>query len=245
MYHGAAVLPAAANGLVKMLRLLMRLAIALQWRTDDPTSGVALYATRAGGHHTWVEHEIARYLEVHGPGTLARRAMLLMLYTGAARADAVKLGWQNVRDGRLTYRRQKTGKAKVDLLVDITIHPDLAAELADCPPGALTFLQTQQGRSRSPNGLGMLMSKWCAAAGLPECTAHGLRKAIARRLAEKGASAREIAAVTGHRTLAEVQRYADKANRATMGTPAIALLAGTPREQKVSNHPEGLTTLPI
>jgi hypothetical protein len=75
MYHGAAVLPAAANGLVKMLRLLMRLAIALQWRTDDPTSGVALYATRAGGHHTWVEHEIARYLEVHGPGTLARRAI--------------------------------------------------------------------------------------------------------------------------------------------------------------------------
>jgi hypothetical protein len=136
MYHGAAVLPAAANGLVKMLRLLMRLAIALQWRTDDPTSGVALYATRAGGHHTWVEHEIARYLEVHGLGTLARRAMLLTLYTGAARADAVKLGWQNVRDGRLTYRRQKTGKAKVDLLVDITIHPDLAAELADCPPGA-------------------------------------------------------------------------------------------------------------
>jgi hypothetical protein len=65
---------------------------------------------------------------------------------------------------------------------------------------------------------------------------QGACKAIARRLAEKGASAHEIAAVTGHRTLAEVQRYADKANRATMGTAAIALLDGTPREQKVSNH---------
>jgi hypothetical protein len=66
---------------------------------------------------------------------------------------------------------------------------------------------------------------------------QGACKAIDRRLAEKGASALEIAAVTGHRTLAEVQRYADKANRETMGTAAIGLLAGSPREQKVSNHP--------
>jgi integrase len=45
-------------------------------------------------------------------------------------------------------------------------------------------------------------------AGLPErCNAHGLRKAAARRPAEAACSASEIAAITGHKTLAEVERY--------------------------------------
>ena len=44
-------------------------------------------------------------------------------------------------------------------------------------------------------------------AGLPRrCELHGLRKAAARRLAEAGCSASEIMAITGKKTLAEVER---------------------------------------
>lgn len=39
------------------------------------------------------------------------------------------------------------------------------------------------------------------------CVTHDLRKAAARRLAEAGCSANEIAAITGHKTLEEVGRY--------------------------------------
>jgi integrase len=39
------------------------------------------------------------------------------------------------------------------------------------------------------------------------CKTHGLRKAAARRLAE----AKQIQAITGHKTLAEVERYTRKA----------------------------------
>ena len=39
------------------------------------------------------------------------------------------------------------------------------------------------------------------------CTAHGLRKAAAARLAELGAGENEIMAVTGHSTSKEVVRY--------------------------------------
>ena len=31
-------------------------------------------------------------------------------------------------------------------------------------------------------GLGNRMREWCDEAGLPQCAAHGLRKAIARRM---------------------------------------------------------------
>jgi site-specific recombinase XerD len=49
-------------------------------------------------------------------------------------------------------------------------------------------------------------------AGLPgRCKPYGLRKAILRRLAEEGKSVKEIAAVSGHKDLRQVQHYTDAA----------------------------------
>ena len=235
--------PTAANNLLKRLRQLMKHAVELEWRADDPTTGVRGYSTDSQGIHTWDEGEIVRFMEVYPEGTPARLAMTLMLHTGAARADAVALGWGNVRDGRISYRRQKTIRQKRDVVIDIPIHPELARELTNCLRANFTFLQIGQGKSRSADGLGSSMRKWCDAAGLPECSSHGLRKAIARRLADAGATTNEIAAVTGHRTLAEVQRYTDAASRSNLGDSAIGKLLGPDREQKVSNHPKRLDNL--
>ena len=218
--------PTAANNLLKRLRQIMKHAIALEWRADDPTVGVESYSVDSQGIHTWDEGEIARFMEVHPEGTTAHLAMTLMLYTGAARADAVALGWANVRDGRISYRRQKTNRQKQDVVIDITIHPELARVLAGCAKTNFTFLHTANGKSRSSDGLGTSMRKWCDAAGLPECSSHGLRKAIARRLADAGATTNEIAAVTGHRTLAEVQRYTDAANRSNSWPKRHGQIAG-------------------
>lgn len=77
----------------------------------------------------------------------------------------------------------------------------------------MTFLETNGARSRSANGLGNAMRKWCDEAGLPDCASHGLRKACATRLAEAGASEREIMAWTGHTSPKMVQIYAGKARR--------------------------------
>ena len=69
--------------------------------------------------------------------------------------------------------------------------------------------------------------------GLPEnCTAHGLRKAAARRLAEAGCSASQIAAVTGHKSLREVERYGQAAAQIALADAAIAAVVTTEPEQK-------------
>jgi integrase len=53
-----------------------------------------------------------------------------------------------------------------------------------------------------------MMKRGVKAAGLgSQCVPHGLRKAVLRRLAERGSSTKEIAAVSGHKTLREVERY--------------------------------------
>ena len=76
------------------------------------------------------------------------------------------------------------------------------------------------------------MREWCDLAGLAECSAHGLRKACARRLAEAGATAHEIMAVTGHKTLAEVQRYTETAMREGLADSAHAKLLARPNRQQ-------------
>jgi Phage integrase family len=67
-----------------------------------------------------------------------------------------------------------------------------------------------------------MISNAIRAAGLPKrCKAHGLRKAAARRLAEAGCSVSEIAAITGHKTLAEVERYTRPADQERLARQAM------------------------
>ena len=212
---GKADTPIPANELLHLFRLLLDVAIDLGWRSDNPAKEIKMLPAPTDGFHSWIEEEIERYLAAHPPGTTAHIAMMLMLFTGAAKVDAVGLGWANVRNGRLTYRRSKTLHSDGPL-VDIPIHPDLQAVLDGLPRDAATFLQTETGKRRSANGLGNKMREWCDEAKLPKCTAHGLRKAIGRRLAEAGATTNEIAAILGHLSLSEVERYTRAAERAKL-----------------------------
>ena len=228
--------PAAANNLRKRLIQLLDHAVSLDWRADNPARATKPYRLQSEGWHTWDEGEIAQFFAVHGPGTVAHRAVTLMLYTGASKVDAVQMGPWNVKAGRIEYRRQKTARSK-GVLVSIPLHGDLAAVLATLPHDR-TFLATAKGAARSSKGLGGSMRRWCDAAGLTVCSSHGLRKAIARRLWEAGAETGEIQAVTGHATLSEVQRYTAAADRKGLADSAFQKMLARPNgEQKVTNLP--------
>lgn len=214
--------PFAARNLLKSLRGLMQFAVEIGLRSDDPTAGITPAKAKEGRIHTWTEDEIARYEETHPIGSRARLAMALMLYTGQRRGDAVRMGPQHVRAGRITVRQQKTGA-----VLSIPLHPRLAEILAATPPDHLTFLVTTAGKPFSAPGFGNLFREWCDAADLPQCSSHGLRKAQCRRLAEAGCTAPQIAAISGHRSLREVQRYIEAAEQALLAQDAIAKLAGT------------------
>jgi hypothetical protein len=74
------------------------------------------------------------------------------------------------------------------------------------------------------NSLTTNFRKWCREAGLPDdCKLHGLRKAQCRVLAESNVQAKGIQAISGHRTLAEVQRYCDEANLKVLAVEAQRL----------------------
>src|SRR5262249_48902375 len=106
--------------------------------------------------------------------------------------------------------------------LDIPIMPELDATLIDTPKENLTFLLTQFGRPFTAAGFGNWFRDRCNEAGLPHCSAHGLRKAAARRFADVGCTVHEIAAITGHASLREVQRYTKGADQRRLAVSAAA-----------------------
>lgn len=216
--------PDSANGLRKVLRSLMRHAVEIEMRRDDPTRDVKSLKGRPGGYHPWSEEEIAQFEARHPIGTRARLAFALLLHSGQRRSDAVRMGRQHVKDGCLYVRQQKTG---VELW--IPVHAGLAEVIARTPSDHLTFLTTSFGKPFTAAGFGNWFRDRCDEAGLDHCSAHGLRKAASRRLAECGCTTHEIASITGHASLKEVERYTKSADRKRLAATAMAKAGANPR----------------
>jgi integrase len=208
--------PVAANNLRKVLRAMMRHAVEIGLREDDPTRNVRAIRVKSDGFHSWTDDEIAQFEKRHPTGTPARLALALLLYTGQRRSDVVRMGPQHIRQGILSVRQQKTG-----IELAIPVHSALAVLIAETPTYHLTFLTNQLGRSFTARYFGQWFRGQCDMAGLRHCTAHGLRKAAARRLAEAGCTAHEIAAITGHASLKEIERYTKAVDQQKLAASAM------------------------
>lgn len=212
--------PSAANNLKKRLGQLLKLAIILGWRTDNPALVVSSLATKKGGFQTWQEAQIEAYEAKHPIGTPARLAFDLALYTAQRRSDVCFMGPQHVKDGKITVKQLKTGKT-----LKIPLHPRLSASIAATPTGHLAFIVSSRGAPRTKESFGNWFNKQCAVAGLKGYSMHGLRKAASRRMAELGLSNQLIKSITGHTSDNEVARYTRDAEQSRMAELAMKSMA--------------------
>jgi integrase len=205
--------PHAKKNWLKTIRGLMRFAVMVGVRSDDPSEGVKLARlAKTDGFRTWSEEDIAAFREHHAIGTRARLALELLLGTAQRRGDVIRMGRQHIRNSILTVRQSKTGT-----VLKIPVHQELKAALDAMSSEHLTFLTTAFGKSFSSDGFGHWFREMCDDAGLHGLTAHGLRKAACRRLAEAGCSEKQIAAISGHASLNEVARYTKAADQSALG----------------------------
>jgi integrase len=202
---------------VKALRPLMRFAVSIGMVASDPTQDIKVSVPRkGGGYQSWGEEEIAAFRAYHPIGSRARLAFELLLNTVQRRADVIRMGPQHIRDSLLHVQQNKTGER-----LRLPISPILQAVIDAAPSGHLTFLTTSGGKPFSAAGFGNWFRDVCNEAGLVGFSAHGLRKAGCRRMAESGCSVHEIAAWSGHRTLTEVAHYTRAADQAAMARAAM------------------------
>ena len=215
--------PAMANITRAVLRLLMQYAVDAELRLDNPVTGLKAY--RTGTRHTWTDDELSQFERRWPLGTRERLAFALLLYTGQRAGDVVKMRRSELSGGLIRVIQEKTGAE-----LSIPLHPALTAAIKAAPAKGVTLIGDANGRPIKRATLTLIMKKAVESAGLPtRCVAHGLRKAIMRRLAESGSSAKEIAAISGHRTLKEIERYTAAADQVRLSKGAMAKLRGTKR----------------
>jgi integrase len=215
--------PHAARTWLKTIRHLAQFAKDNGIIRVDPTVGIKTVVPKSDGHHTWTEEEIAAFERAHPIGTKARLAMALALYTAQRRGDLVRLRPTDIVDGVLRLKQNKTRTP-----LALPVHPELRRAVAAMPPGGKTLLITDRaGHAYNADDFSARFRDWCNEAGLPSrCNVHGLRKAACRRLAEAGCTAHEIKAISGHKSLKEVERYTEAVSQAKMARSAMDKIGG-------------------
>jgi integrase len=223
--------PTAKRHWLKAIRGLMRSAVPTM-RKDDPTEGIAgIKLPSSKGHHTWTNDEIELYRAYWPLGSQQRLVMEFALETASRRGEVVRFGPQHVKNGRISIERTHGSED-----ADIPMSPELQAACDAMPKAHLNYVVTIHGKRRSKYGLGNDFAKWATEAGLPaRCRLHGLKKGGMRRLAEDGATTHELMAISGHKTLSEVERYTKDADRKRLATSGMAKRLAQSVNTKVAN----------
>lgn len=222
--------PGAANNLLKRVKVITRFAVDMNIIKTDPLIGMRKLKYKTKSIPTWGQGDIAKFTERHPHGTKAHLAMTIMRCTGQRLSDAVRMGWQHVKEGRIEVCQQKTGT-----FVTIPLHPDLKAAIEPLSREAETFLLTEYGKPFAAAGFGNWMRDRCDEAGLPDLSSHGLRSAMATALAEAGCSAKELMSITGHKSLAEAEVYIRAAEQKLLSANAMKALSKAEKGTKSAN----------
>jgi integrase len=222
--------PEAANGRLKAIRQVFKFGVKKKrsdgkpYASHNPTRDVEYFKTGSTGFHTWSVEEVHQYEEHHKIGTKARLALDLLLYTGQRRSDVIRFGKQHAKGGRLTFTQFK-GRNRKPKRLTLPLLPALQRTIDASPCGDTTFLINDLGRPFTDAGIGNKFREWCDQAGLPHCTAHGVRKAGATIAAERGATAHMLMAIFGWDTLKQAEIYTRAADQKRLAESGMHLLA--------------------
>lgn len=224
----------AAKDFLTTLRGLYKWAFEEDLVASDPTASVHLKRRQTDGFHPWTLAECLAY-EKHWPlGTRQRTAYAIGRYTAQRGSDAVRLGRPMERDGKLVLRQWKNRTRKpVDVIIPVVA--PLREALDAWQGSGDTWLETPDGKPYTADGFRIRFREWCDKAGLPaNCSFHGLRKATAARMAERGKTPHEIMAALGHSTHQQAATYTRTADRERMAAEAFTDLFESPNVSPIS-----------
>jgi integrase len=207
--------PGMGNLTRAAMRRVFKLAVKEKRRPDNPFLGIESYSV--GSHHSWTEAELRQYEAFWRLGTRERLAYDLLLYTTQRVGDVAKMKRADMADGWIHVVQQKTGAE-----LWVPVFPQLVRSLAAYPVAGMTLIGDPAGRQIKRATLSGLIRGAVKKAGLPSiCVPHGLRKAGMRRLAEGGATAKQIASMSGHKTLKEIENYTKAADQKMLARDAM------------------------
>jgi integrase len=214
--------PGMANLTRAVLQKMLKCALERNEIRENPLAKkVTPY--KIGTHHTWTDAELEQFEAKWPLGTRQRLAYALLFYTGQRSGDVVRMSRKDISEGRIRVVQEKVRRGEPMTELKIKIHPDLARAIKAGPAKGMNLIGDEHGRPIKRAALSHLMRVAIREAGLPaRCVPHGLRKATLRTMAEGGASSKRLAAVSGHKTTKELDRYTAAADQQTLADDGIA-----------------------
>lgn len=226
--------PRKANALLAVLRLLLTWGVARDWLAANPAKLVRPVRYRRAPHRVWTQAEIDAMTAVGCPVAVA---VLIALYTGQRQGDVLAMPWPayDAAGGVMRLTQGKTGAVLV-----IPVHPRLVTALAAAPRSDDTICTRPDGARWKADHFKHVFAAYRRRIGLPDdLHFHGLRHSAASRLAEAGCSHAEIAAITGHKSVAMVAHYAAGARQEYLAKAAMARLDLRPAKRRSVKRPSG------
>ena len=213
------------------MRGLFKWAVDTDKLPADPSAGVS-YPKRkkTGGFPTWTEEEIAHYEKNYPLGTKERVWLAVLQFLGGPRrGDAVVLGKQHLQRAPKgsTHKLEiafKTEKSQGLTEVTVPMLPDFMEVIAAGPIGEVTFIVGENGRPITKETFGNYFREACMAIGITK-RAHGVRKRMATRMADGGATDEAMLAMFGWIDRRQPSDYTKAANKKKLSRDFVALLA--------------------
>lgn len=218
-------MPAAANNRLKYLSAMFAWGIEAGLLDTNPAREVKTAAYEREGYHTWTVDEIRQFEGFWPVDSKPRLAMSLMLFLGLRGGDVRLLGRQHISGNVVRLKPRKTARHRKATELSLPVLPELRKVLDASVAGDLNLIVTEYGQPFTERGFGQWFARQCERAGLPHCTAHGLRKAGATIAAERGATTKQLMAIYGWTTPGQAETYIRSADNRKLAAGAMNLIA--------------------
>ncbi|CAM5765835.1 hypothetical protein MAMO4S_01593 [Mesorhizobium amorphae] len=232
MHDDMMATPAQADAFIEATAVMYDWAMEKKRRyvSSNPARGIEKIYEKGEGATPWKGVHIRQFFAVHKLGTKPHVAMSILLWTGCRIEDTTILGRRNeckvleLIDGeRVEFeavRWQPSKKGSTEVMVPL-LAPLKEATRAPKIQGN-TYLLGRGGKPYASGDSASAMFKtWCVEAGLPQLSAHGVRKGLAELLAELGCTQYEIMAIHGHSEAKTSEVYTRRVERWNLARKAM------------------------
>ena len=198
--------PTDANRKIGALSTLLAHAVRIGWMDRNPAERIEKLKGIRPPREPWPEAKIAAFREASGPLPLLIFEMLLG--TGQRIGDVLKMRWDEIEDGGIWVRQQKTGSG---IFVPFT---DALAEVIDhTQRHGDTIISQPNGRPCSYSYAHKLVTEVRVKIDAMPWDIHALRHSAASEIASlPGMSIEHVMAITGHTSEAMARHYSRKAD---------------------------------
>ena len=198
-----------ANYIQQVLSVLFEHALDLGWLEANPAKGVRKLRTPEGKkrpHIPWPDTAVAHFREEAHPLPL----LIFEIGIGSVQrpGDWVRFCWPDYDGHSLRVKQGKTGR-----VLRLPCTELLQRTLNNVPRVGLTILTRRDGKPMSYRYLAQIMRSERQRLGLLEFDLHALRYRGVMELAWANCTDDEIAAFSGHASIAMIRKYAGEARQ--------------------------------